>query len=143
MRVALLTTVCVAVAWLVIDVLGDLGPGWRVRIDAPLTEPGHDHRLSAYLRVVEGHLTSSTSDAALRDRLGRLVDRRLARRYGLGRHDPEAVRADRPRAARRPRRTRRVACPPPRSTVTSAASRSSEPCRHRRSRRPVSSPVAC
>ena len=90
-RVALLTTVCVAVAWLVIDVLGDLGPGWRVRIDAPLTEPGHDHRLAAYLRVVEGHLTSSTSDPALRDRLGRLVDRRLARRYGLARHDPEAA----------------------------------------------------
>lgn len=90
-RVALLTTVCIAVAWVVADVLGDLGPGWRVRIDAPLTEPGSDHRLGAYLRVVEGHLTSSTPDPGLRDRLARLVDRRLARRYGLSRHDPEAV----------------------------------------------------
>ncbi len=90
-RVALLTTVCIAVTWLVSDVLGDLGPGWRVRLDAPLTEPGHDHRLAAYLRVVEGHLTSSTPDAGLRDRLARLVDHRLARRHGLRRHDPEAV----------------------------------------------------
>jgi hypothetical protein len=89
-RVALLTTVCIAVTWVVADVLGDLGPGWRVRLDTPLTEPGHDHRLSAYLRVVEGHLTSSTPDPGLRDRLARLVDRRLARRYGLRRHDPEA-----------------------------------------------------
>ena len=88
--VALLTTVCMAVGWLVVDVLGDLGPGWRVRTDAPLTEAGHDHRLSAYLRVVEGHLTSSAADAGLRDRLTQLVDRRLARRYGLDRHDPAA-----------------------------------------------------
>ena len=90
-RVTLLTTLCIAVTWVVADVLGDLGPGWRVRLDAPLTEPGHDHRLAAYLRVVEGHLTSSTPDAGLRDRLARLVDHRLARRHGLRRHDPEAV----------------------------------------------------
>lgn len=88
-RLALLVTVCVAVAWLVVDVLGDLGPSWAVAREPAVGPPGQDARLATYLRVLESHATSSTVDGALRDRLARLADRQLERRHGLDRIDPE------------------------------------------------------
>jgi len=86
---ALLVTVCTAVGWLVVDVLGDLGPSWEVHASADSVGTGHDARLSTYLRVLEGHLTSTTPDESLRDRLRQLADQRLAQRFGLDRIDPE------------------------------------------------------
>ena len=88
---ALLATVCVAVTWLVIDVLGDLGPGWDVAPTTPSAVTGQDARLATYLRVVEGHATSNAPDGALRDRLARLADQQLMRRHGIRRDDPRAL----------------------------------------------------
>ncbi len=86
---ALLVTVCAAVGWLVVDVLGDLGPSWEVQASADSVGTGQDGRLSMYLRVLEGHLTSTAPDESLRDRLRQLADRRLMQRHGLDRIDPE------------------------------------------------------
>jgi hypothetical protein len=88
-RLALLTTVAMAAAWLIIDLVADSTASWRVHSDLPVTEGQLDPRLAAYLRTLEGHLTSSTPDAGLRDRLVVLADRRLAKR-GLRRSDREA-----------------------------------------------------
>ena len=88
-RLALLTTVAMAAVWLTSDVLVDAGAAWNVYSDQPVSEGQLDPRLATYLRTLEGHLTSSTADTALRDRLAVLADRRLAKR-GLRRGDAEA-----------------------------------------------------
>jgi hypothetical protein len=56
----------------------------------PISLPGSDVRLAAYVRLVENHLTARTPDHGLRDRLGALCDERLERRRGLRRTDPAA-----------------------------------------------------
>jgi len=86
---ALLVTLCMSVAWLVVDVLGDLGPDWQVLAPVPSVAASQDVRLATYLRVVEGHLTANVPDESLRDRLRTLADQRLAQRHGLDRIDPE------------------------------------------------------
>jgi len=86
---ALLVTVCTAVGWMVVDVLGDLGPSWQVQAQADSVGTGQDARLATYLRVLEGHLTSTAPDDSLRDRLRQLADQRLLQRHGLDRIDPE------------------------------------------------------
>ncbi len=91
-RLALLTTLAMAAAWLVSDVLVDGGAAWNVYSDPLVTEGQLDPRLAAYLRTLEGHLTSSTADAGLRDRLAALADRRLAKR-GLHRDGPSGAEA--------------------------------------------------
>ena len=87
---ALLVTVCLAVGWLVVDVLGDLGPGWDVEPPSASSYDGQDPRLATYLRVLEGHVGSDSPDDHLRDRLAGLADRRLAQRHGLRRDEPGA-----------------------------------------------------
>jgi hypothetical protein len=87
---ALLVTVCLAVGWLVVDVLGDLGPGWEVPAPSASSYDGQDARLATYLRVLEGHVGSAGPDDHLRDRLAVLADRRLAQRHGLRRDEPAA-----------------------------------------------------
>jgi len=90
LRLGLLVALCVAAAGLVRDTLGDSGPGWDVRPVRPMVPPGADHRLSSYVRLVEGHLTSATVDRGLQLRLAALCDERLLRRHGLRRTDPAA-----------------------------------------------------
>lgn len=89
-KLALLVALCAAAAGLVRDMLNDGGPGWRVRTVQPITPPGADHRLAAYVRLVEGHLTAGTVDRGLQTRLAILCDERLLRRHGLRRSDPAA-----------------------------------------------------
>jgi hypothetical protein len=91
-RLALLTTVAMGATWLVSDVLVDAGAAWNVYSEQPVSEGQLDPRLAAYLRTLEGHLTSSTADAGLRDRLAALADRRLAKR-GLSRGGPSGAEA--------------------------------------------------
>ncbi len=88
---ALLATVCVATIWLAIDTLGDLGPSWDVPPLVHVVPPGEDAWLGANLRIVESHVTSTTPDGALRQRLGRLADQRLSQRHGLSVDDPRAA----------------------------------------------------
>lgn len=88
---ALLVTVCVATVWLVIDVLGDLGPSWDVPQVVHVVPLGQDARLATNLRILEGHVTSTTPDRALQHRLGRLADQRLVQRHGLSVEDPRAA----------------------------------------------------
>jgi hypothetical protein len=90
LHLALLVTVCLAVAWLVADVLGDLGPNWDVQGTTAWSYEGQDARIATYLRVLEGHVTSGTPDGNLRDRLAVLADRRLAQHHGLRRGDQAA-----------------------------------------------------
>lgn len=85
----LVVTVCMAVSWLIVDVLGDLGPDWQVTAPTPSVAASQDARLATYVRIVEGHLTANIPDDALRDRLRSLADQRLAQRHGLDRIDPE------------------------------------------------------
>lgn len=87
---ALLTTVCVAAGWLAVDVLGDLGPSWDVAPLVHVVPPGEDARLGTNLRIVEGHVTSTTPDGALQRRLRQLVDLQLGR-HGLTVDDPRAA----------------------------------------------------
>ncbi len=89
-RLALLVFLCVAVAGLVRDSLGDSGPPWSVRTVRPITTPGADARLGAYVRLIESHLTAATADRGVRDRLAVLCDERLERRRALRRDDPAA-----------------------------------------------------
>lgn len=78
----LLVVVGVAAVGLVIDGLGAEGPSWTVDMTRWATPPGQDHRLSLYLRTIEGHLTAAAPDAALRDRLAALAALRLEQRHG-------------------------------------------------------------
>jgi hypothetical protein len=90
LRLALLVTVCLAAAWLVVDVIGDLGPNWYVQSPPSTSWAGQDAHLATYLRVLEGHVTAETPHTNLRDRLAALADRRLAQRHGMGRDEPAA-----------------------------------------------------
>jgi len=87
---ALLATVCVAATWLVVDVLGEIGPSWDVPPLVHAVPPGEDGRLATNLRIVEGHVTSTTPDGALQHRLRQLADLQLVRRHGLTVDDPRA-----------------------------------------------------
>lgn len=90
LRLGLLVALCVAVLALVQESLSDRGPRWSVHAVRPLSPPGSDVRLAAYVRLIENHLTARTPDRVLRDRLAVLCDERLERRHGLRRHDPAA-----------------------------------------------------
>ncbi|HEU4811954.1 MAG TPA: hypothetical protein VFT00_07415 [Nocardioides sp.] len=90
LRLGLLVALCVAVLGLVQESLGERGPLWSVHAVRPMSPPGSDVRLAAYVRLVENHLTARTPDRGLRDRLVVLCDERLERRRGLRRTDPEA-----------------------------------------------------
>lgn len=91
LRLGLVVMLVFVVGALVVDCLGESGPPWTVEPARPLTVPGADPALAAYVRLIEGHLTAATPDTALRDRLRALCDERLARRNGLTRDDPGAV----------------------------------------------------
>jgi hypothetical protein len=88
---ALLATVCTAAAWLVLDVLGGVGPSWEVPPLVHAVPPGQDARLAANVRILEGHITSTTPDGALHHRLGELAGALLLQRHGLSRDDPRAA----------------------------------------------------
>lgn len=90
LRLLLLTALGFAVAVLLLDALADDSPGWRDETVLPMTVPGNDHRLGAFVRLIESHLTSATPTAALRDRLADLCDERLQRAHSLTRQDPAA-----------------------------------------------------
>lgn len=79
----LLVVVGVAVVGLVVDGLGGEEPSWTVDMVRWASPPGQDHRLSLYLRTLEGHLTAATPDAGLRDRLATLAALRLEQRHGV------------------------------------------------------------
>ncbi|MGZ4446313.1 MAG: hypothetical protein ACXVWZ_10240 [Nocardioides sp.] len=89
-RLGLLVALGVTAAWLLRDALVDAGPDWEVPRSTTPVPRGADHRLASYVRLVEGHLTASSPDGALRDRLATLCDQRLGRRHGLHHTDPEA-----------------------------------------------------
>ena len=86
----LLSVLCLAVGWLVVDVLVDLGPGWTVSIEPPVSRSGDDQRLSTFVRVLENHLASAVPNANVRDELAQIADRRLMHRYGERIGDPAA-----------------------------------------------------
>jgi hypothetical protein len=90
LRLGMLVALCVVASGLLLDSLGDSGATWASQPMPPLTPPGSDHRLAAYVRLVEGHLTAAAPDQTLRDRLRALCDERLERRRGLSRGDPAA-----------------------------------------------------
>jgi hypothetical protein len=90
-RLAVLVALVVALVGLVLDSLPDVAPQWEVHTVRPATPPGQDPRTSVNLRILEGHLTSRTPDAALRDRLAQLADEVLRVRHDLDRHDPRAA----------------------------------------------------
>lgn len=90
LRLGLLVGLCVSVLALVRESLGERGPLWSVSTVRPMSPPGSDVRLAAYVRLIENHLTARTPDRGLRDRLAVLCDDRLERRRGLRRTDPDA-----------------------------------------------------
>jgi hypothetical protein len=90
-RLLLLVALVTAVLALVnVALMGD-GPDWTVVSAAPLAPAGQDTRLGMYTRVLAGHLDARLPDAALRDRLADLADRRLHQHHGVGLHDPAAT----------------------------------------------------
>jgi hypothetical protein len=90
LRLLLLSSLGFAVVLLVLDALADDAPRWHDEPVQPMTVPGGDLRLAAFVRLLESHLTATVPDAALRDRLGVLCDERLARKHSLTRRDPAA-----------------------------------------------------
>ena len=90
LRLVLVMGLGFAVTLLLIDTLADDAPAWDDDPVRPMSVAGSDHRLAAYVRLVESHLTSTAADAGLRDRLALLADERLARGHALTRQDPEA-----------------------------------------------------
>jgi hypothetical protein len=91
LRLALLVGLGVALVGLVLDSLPEVAPLWEVHAVRPATPSGQDHRTSLNLRIIEGHLTGRTPDAALRDRLAALADQVLRVRHDVGRDDPSAA----------------------------------------------------
>ncbi|MCW2798249.1 hypothetical protein [Nocardioides sp.] len=91
LRLLLLVALGVALVGLVLDSLPDVAPLWQVRAVRPSTPPGQDHRTSLNLRIIEGHLTGRTPDAALRDRLAALAEQVLRVRHDVGRDEARAV----------------------------------------------------
>jgi hypothetical protein len=90
-RLALMTCVCVAFAWLIGDGLVEPGPSWKVPLQPQrIFPPGADRRVGVYAGILESHRTSAEPDANLRDRLADLTDRRLLQRLGLTRSHPTA-----------------------------------------------------
>jgi len=89
-RVAFFMAVAIALTGLLVDSVPSSAPSWRVDVARPAHPPGHDHRTSLYLRVMEGHLTARHPDAALRDRLATAASGALTVRHGLGLRDPAA-----------------------------------------------------
>lgn len=90
LRLLLLAALAFAVGVLLLDALADDAPAWRDETVRPMTSPGDDTRLGAYVRLIESHLTAAAPDAALRDRLAALCDERLGRVHSLTRQDPRA-----------------------------------------------------
>jgi hypothetical protein len=91
LRLALLVATCTAILGLVFDALDGAEPSWRVEVERPSVRDSGDPRLVRYVGLLEAHLSSRTSDHALRDRLAVLTDQVLRQRHGLDRHAPEAT----------------------------------------------------
>jgi hypothetical protein len=91
LRLTLLVLVCAAGLGLLVDGLGSDDPSWSVDAVRWATPPGQDHGFSAYVRIIEGHLTVDVPHGVLRDRLGALAARRLEQRHGLRPDDPRAA----------------------------------------------------
>lgn len=91
LRLGLLVALGFAVLGLVLDSLADTGPSWEVDPRRPVSLHGQDPRLARYLSILEGHVTTASPNAALRDRLAVLADLVLRQRHGLGVHDPGAI----------------------------------------------------
>ncbi len=87
----LLVGAVVAIAGLVNDSGGADPTDWSVAVYASRTSTGQDAGLAGYARLLENHLSARQADPALRERLARLTDDRLAR-AGLRRGDPEVTR---------------------------------------------------
>ena len=87
----LLATVSTAAVWLVLDVLGGVGPSWDVPPLVHAVPLGQDARLAANVRILEGHLASTAPDRALQHRLAELAELLLLQRHGLSHDDPRAA----------------------------------------------------
>lgn len=79
----------VLVGWALIDLDVAVRAEWRLPPQEYVVPPGEDAGTASWSRLIEGTLTARSDDETLRDRLGRLADRRLRRR-GLERHSDEA-----------------------------------------------------
>lgn len=90
-RFALLVATCTAILGLVHDALGGAEPTWHVEVERASVRDSGDPRLVRYVALLEAHLSSRTSDHALRDRLAVITDQVLRQRHGLARDDPGAA----------------------------------------------------
>lgn len=90
-RLALLVATCTAILGLVRDALEGSEPTWHVEVERPSARDSGDPRLVRYVALLEAHLSSRTTDHALRDRLAVIADQVLRQRHGLGRDDPAAA----------------------------------------------------
>lgn len=89
-RLSLLVTACLALAWLVADTVTEGGPPWTVHSRTVTRPPGSDARLATYVRVLEDHRVAREPNSSLRDRLAALADERLQLHHGLRLGDPRA-----------------------------------------------------
>lgn len=89
-RFGLVVLLASVMFWLVVDSLGRTHTAWDDDPVRPMIPPGGDPGLASYVRMIEGHLTASAPDSAVRDRLAALCDERLLRTHHLTRQDPGA-----------------------------------------------------
>ncbi len=90
-RLALVLGLTLALVELVLSAFEPSWQSWRVDSLGPVGQPGRDAQFSTYLRILEGHLTAKHPDAAFRERLAALADRRLMQTHGVRRDDERAA----------------------------------------------------